>query len=46
VGIAVLVGTGVIGEYFFGFCVAAGRGAYASAGEVRVGMLAGAMTED
>ena len=42
----VLVGSGVIGEYFFGFCVALGckTGAAARTGSVCVGMLTGALT--
>ena len=45
VGVAVLVGTGVIGEYFFGFCVAVGSDAAARAGYVCVGLLTGVMTD-
>src|SRR5690349_428135 len=48
--VGVPVGTGVIGEYFFGFCVAMGRGAddllsKSSAGRVCVGPLTGIMTD-
>jgi threonine synthase len=44
VGVNVLVGAGVMGEYFFGFCVAVGSGADTSAGNVCVGALTGRMT--
>ena len=46
VGVDVLVGTGVIGEYFFGFCVAVGKDAddlpsKSGAGNVWVGAVMG-----
>ena len=41
VGVNVRVGTGVIGEYFLGFCVAVGNGAATIAGTVCVGALTG-----
>jgi len=44
VGVNVLVGAGVMGEYFFGFCVAVGSGADTSTGNVCVGALTGRMT--
>ena len=45
VGVEVFVGTGVIGEYFFGFCVAVGKGAATSPGNVCVGAPTGRMIE-
>jgi hypothetical protein len=42
--VGVFVGTGVIGEYFLGFCVAVGTAAAASVGRVRVGALTDGMT--
>ena len=36
----IFVGTGVIGEYLFGFCIAVGEAAYANTGSVGVGTLA------
>ena len=45
VGMAVLVGTGVIGEYFLGFWVAVGGGAKMSAAGVCVGPLTGILAD-